>query len=420
MAHPQSIPQDVNIDFLKRFKAVRQQTMRLVSPLETEDFVVQPVADVSPPKWHLAHTTWFFEVFVLVPQVKGYRLFNENFPYLFNSYYVGAGDRWTRAARGHLTRPTVAEIMAYRSHVEKHMEAFLRDGHLAEDVAHVLEIGLQHEQQHQELLLYDIKYILGHNPLFPGYTDQPVAVSREVKPGWLAVPKGNYRIGHQGEGFCFDNELGRHEVHLEAFEIADHMVTNRAYLQFMQDGGYEDHRHWLSEGWDWLAGRVEKSPMYWVRTDGSWMHYTLGGLRKLDLNEPVSHLSFYEADAYARWKRCRLPTEFEWEVAAGMYETGLPRGNFVEQERFQPVAAEGYSFYGDLWEWTSSAYLPYPYYKAPDGALGEYNGKFMVNQKVLRGGSYATPQNHVRLTYRNFFHPHLQWLFSGVRLARHI
>ncbi|MEQ8471877.1 MAG: ergothioneine biosynthesis protein EgtB [Marinoscillum sp.] len=407
---------------LARFQKVRKQTLKLVEPLEIEDFVVQPIEDVSPPKWHLAHTTWFFEVFVLVPNVKGYQLFNKDYPYLFNSYYVAAGDRWTRAQRGHLTRPTVKEVMQYRKHVEEHLSVFLGKTEINNELKYVLEIGLQHEQQHQELLLYDVKFILGHNPLFPVYKDSdfPVkGVQREAQ--WLSVEKGNYHIGHTGDGFCFDNELGRHEVHLEAFDVSDQLVTNGEFLEFMKSGGYENHTYWLSEGWEWAKSQLIKAPMYWINENGEWLHYTFGGLKSINPVMPVSHLSYFEADAFARWKGCRLPTEFEWEVAAFHY--GLPvsaEANFMESNTFQPIPTVGQDFFGNLWEWTSSAYLPYPFYKAPDGALGEYNGKFMVNQKVLRGGSFGTSRDQIRLTYRNFFHPHLQWLFSGVRLARHI
>lgn len=410
----------VSQDLLYRFMAVRKQSEKLCAPLETEDYVVQPVADVSPPKWHLAHTTWFFEVFVLQPYMNNYRLFHKDFPLLFNSYYVSAGERWTRAERGYLTRPTVQEIYTYRRYVEEQMQQFLSTADITRELAHIMEIGMQHEQQHQELLLYDIKYILGHNPLFPPYIHNN---SPESKPGesvWLSVPGGNYKIGYKGDGFCFDNELGVHTAYLHDYEIASQPVTNGEYLQFMEDGGYSNPLVWLSDGWDWVTREGIKSPMYWIWEDNQWYQYAMSGFARIDRNAPVSHVSFYEADAYARWKGVRLPTEFEWETAAGLYESDLPdTANFVENELFAPIGQAGYGFFGNLWEWTSSAYLPYPYYEAPDGALGEYNGKFMVNQKVLRGGSYATPRNHIRLTYRNFFHPHLQWLFNGIRLARH-
>lgn len=411
-----------NAELLIRFNEVRAQTLRLCETLETEDFVVQPTMDVSPPKWHLAHTTWFFEVFVLVPHAKDYKLYHPDYPYLFNSYYVAAGERWTRAERGHLTRPTVQEVMRYRQYVEQQMQQFLAKNEVNAELQYVLEIGLQHEQQHQELLLYDIKYILGHNPLFPEYRRvNQLPKQKAVSNDWLQVGEGTYDIGHRSDGFSFDNEHGRHKVFLHAFKIASGLVTNGEYMEFMMQGGYENPSYWLSDGWDWLSNQPVKAPMYWFNENGDWFHYTLSGFEKVDVNAPVMHVSFYEADAFARWKGVRLPTEFEWEIAASIHEPDILRSaNFVEEEYFKPVATAHYSFFGNVWEWTSSAYLPYPFYKAPGGALGEYNGKFMVNQKVLRGGSFATPRNHIRLTYRNFFHPHLKWLFSGIRLAKHL
>lgn len=417
-----TISEEVHHDFLNRFLAVRAQSERLCQPLETEDFVVQPVADVSPPKWHLAHTTWFFEIFVLVPFMKGYRLFHKDYPLLFNSYYVSAGDRWQRAERGYLTRPTVQEVFDYRHYVEKQMQAFLTSCTLTGQLSHILETGIQHEQQHQELLLYDIKYILGHNPLFPAYRDLMEDKMDDSPPvEWLRVEEGNYDIGFSGPGFCFDNEKGRHQVHLHGFETASQPVNNAEYFEFMQDGGYKNHAYWLSDGWDWVNGEEIRAPLYWIREDDEWYQYTLGGLKKINWNTPVAHISYYEADAFAKWKQARLLTEFEWEVSARLFEPSVPdTANFVENGQFKPVQSRGYGFFGNLWEWTSSAYLAYPYYKALDGALGEYNGKFMVNQMVLRGGSFATPKKHIRLTYRNFFYPHSRWLFNGIRLARHV
>ncbi|REE05574.1 ergothioneine biosynthesis protein EgtB [Marinoscillum furvescens] len=418
MSHTETLTSVEELSLAQRFQDVRAQTMRLVAPLETEDLVVQPAEFVSPAKWHLAHTTWFFEVFVLQASSPSYQLFHPDFPFLFNSYYVSAGDRWTRAERGFLTRPTVAEILKYRTYVEEHLLDFLSREDLSPEQQHVMEVGLQHEQQHQELLLYDIKYILGYNPLLPVY-DSTLNVRHSATglSDWVAIEKGNYLVGFEGEGFAFDNEFGRHEVHLEAFEIADQLLTNGEYLEFMEAGGYEDHRLWLSEGWDWVSEQSRKVPLYWYQEDGRWMQYTLAGARALDLNAPVAHLSYFEADAFARWKGCRLPTEFEWEVAQA-HRQGADVGGFVEDQLSEPCSVAG-GYLGNLWEWTSSAYLPYPFYKAPKGALGEYNGKFMINQKVLRGGSYATPRSHIRPTYRNFFHPQLQWMFSGVRLAKH-
>ncbi len=412
----------LNSYFKDKFLKTRAQSMVICEPLEIEDFVVQPIVDVSPPKWHLAHTTWFFETFILVPNLKGYRVFNPDYAYLFNSYYITAGDRWTRAERGHLTRPTVKDIYNYRKYVDEHFLEFLSkeeitDGHLQ----YLIEIGLQHEQQHQELLLYDIKYVLGHNPLFPAYSEMVEHENREHKQRWISIDEGKHQIGFHGNGFSFDNEKGRHTVFLHAFEISSDPVTNGEYLEFMESGGYSRSTLWLSDGWDWTQKHQVNSPMYWVRNDDKWNHYTLGGLKTLDLNEPVSHVSFYEADAYARWAEKRLPTEFEWEVACQKEEPEIPASaNFVENGYLAPISSDDTQFYGNLWEWTESAYRPYPYYKTDEGTIGEYNGKFMMNQMVLRGGSYATPREHIRSTYRNFFQPHLQWLFNGIRLAAHI
>ena len=401
-----------------RYSQVRNQSHHLCEPLETEDYVAQPMTDVSPPKWHLAHTTWFFENFILVPYDPGYKVYHAEYCFLFNSYYVSVGARWMRADRGNLTRPTVQDIYAYREHVDEAMNLFLEKEMNAE-VIRVMELGLQHEQQHQELLLYDIKYILGQNPLFPAYSkvaDRPGSVP--VERDWLKVESGLYTIGHEGESFHFDNEKGQHQVFLEDFEIASHTVTIGEFLEFMQNGGYKEPSFWLSEGWDWVTNNQIESPLYWIKKDEGWYYYTLNGLYPLDLNESVSHVSFYEADAFARWKGLRLPTEFEWEVACDFYKND--EGNFVECRNYRPISSLKSDFLGNLWEWTASAYRPYPRYSPPSGAIGEYNGKFMINQMVLRGGSYATPKDHIRETYRNFFHPHLQWLFSGIRLARHI
>ncbi len=412
----------MNSELLSRFHQIRNQTLNLVEPLSIEDYVVQPIVDVSPPKWHLAHTTWFFETFILVPFAVDYQLVDPSYPMLFNSYYVSAGDRWSRADRGALTRPSVKEVLSYRTRVEESMGRFLVETELTESQIHIIEVGLQHEQQHQELLLYDIKYILGHNPLFPKYQDEHFNPdSIDIKAGWLPISKGNYHIGNDGEGFCFDNEQGLHEVHLESFEIRDQLVTNGEFLEFIKDGGYSNHRYWLSDGWDWVNENKMTAPMYWLSENNKWLLYSLTGLEPLPLNEPVSHVSYYEADAFAKWKGVRLPTEYEWEVAANRFgQASKTSGNFVENGRYRPQGGDSPGFFGNLWEWTASAYLPYPYYSAPEGALGEYNGKFMVNQHVLRGGSYATPAAHIRATYRNFFPPQMQWMFSGIRLARHV
>ena len=405
----------------EKFKSIRDFSLVLCDPLEKEDYVVQPTMDVSPPKWHLAHTTWFFETFLLAPFDKAFKPFNKDYALLFNSYYIAAGERWVRSERGALTRPTVEEVIAYRKYVDQACVEYLETHQLSDRERYILEVGLNHEQQHQELLLYDIKYILGHNPLFPRYTQmKQESLIRNVEPGWIEVPEGVYEIGHKEDSFCYDNETSPHKVYLQHMEIANQLVTNKEYLEFIQDGGYTSHQYWLSEGWDWVNRERIKAPMYWIREDDDWYQYTLNGLQPLDKNLPVSHISFYEAEAFATWKGYRLPTEFEWEVAARMTEPNISKdSNFVESGHFSERATGGYDFLGNLWEWTSSPYRPYPHFKPDEGALGEYNGKFMINQMVLRGGSYGTSKSHIRHTYRNFFHPHLQWMFSGIRLARY-
>lgn len=407
-------------DLLTFFKRVRTHSHTLCEPLEIEDFVVQPVKDVSPIKWHLAHTTWFFESFVLKPSFEGYKEYHPKYALLFNSYYISAGDRWTRENRGQLTRPTVQEIFAYREHVDRAMESFLTTADLSEELHAVITLGCHHEQQHQELFLYDIKRILGDNPLFPPYS----TVSKEEKNSkydstWLTIQEGTYEVGYEGEGFHFDNERGRHTVFLHEYQIQSGLVTNGAFMQFIQEGGYTNHMLWLSEGWDWVNGNAIHAPRYWHLEDGGvWWHYTLNGYEPVDPNDPLCHISYYEAEAYARWKECRLPTEQEWEVACKIHASeDLSEGNFVEDMRWRPVQSP--SFLGNVWQWTSSAYAPYPYFQQAEGALGEYNGKFMVNQMVLRGGSFGTSRTHIRPTYRNFFHPHLRWMFAGIRLAKH-
>ncbi len=408
-------------EIIDRLFQVRKQSLKICEPLEIEDYVVQPITDVSPPKWHLAHTTWFFETFILSVYNSEYVPFHPDFHFLFNSYYISAGDRWARADRGNLTRPSVSEIFDYRSYVDINLKNFLGHAEMNDSLLHVLEVGIQHEQQHQELLIYDIKYILGHNPTYPIYKKSNHSTCQEIpKRTWLKVDEGPYKIGFEGEGFCFDNELGVHTQYLHEFEIANALVTNREFLQFIEAGGYKNHLNWLSEGWDWVQQNQISQPLYWTNEGNEWKYYTLSGLKSIDWNAPVSHISFYEADAFAKWKNCRLPTEFEWEVAAKLYTQPSVHDNFVEHQKFETINTGQSDFYGNVWEWTASAYRPYPFYKAPEGALGEYNGKFMINQMVLRGGSYATPLNHIRPTYRNFFHPHLRWMCSGLRLARHI
>ena len=376
------------------FLETRQYSEDLCQPLEIEDYVVQPVVDVSPPKWHLGHTTWFFEEFIIKPYLPGYRIFDEDFAFVFNSYYESVGKRVVRANRGNLSRPSVQDVYKYRHYVTEAIKS-LFESEQDKELLYLLEIGIHHEKQHQELLLTDIKFILGNNPLLPVYSENKVENKAQSPTlNWIKMDAGIYEIGHQGEGFYYDNELGRHRVFLESYQIADRLVTNAEFLEFIQDGGYDHFDNWHAEGWDWVRLNQVRAPLYWHLIDDTWQQFTLRGLKEIELMAPVTHLSYYEAFAYSQWKGCRLPTEFEWEVA---------------QEQFQ---------WGARWEWTESAYLPYPGYKKAEGALGEYNGKFMVNQKVLRGGSVATPSNHTRSTYRNFFHPHLRWQFTGLRLAR--
>ena len=404
-----------------RFLAIRKQTEMICSPLKTEDYVVQPIVDVSPPKWHLGHTTWFFETFILKDHNEGYQEFDPDFNYLFNSYYESVGSRVIRTDRGNITRPSVEEVMKYRAYVNEHMTSFL-DNVYDNSLDELIELGLQHEQQHQELLIYDIKYILGKNPLFPAYGSR-VEINyykaRDIR--WLNVDEGIYEIGFEGDGFSFDNEHGRHKVFLNKYAVTDRLSTNGEYLEFIENGGYKNFRHWLSDGWTWVNENNIEAPEHWHNQDGKWYQYNLnGGLVPIELDCPVTHVSFYEADAFAKWKGLRLPTEEEWEVACNKFGK-IDNSNFSDQTYFQPLPSNSNNqFYGDCWEWTASAYRPYPYYEAPEGAVGEYNGKFMINQMVLRGGSCATPKNHIRDTYRNFFHPHLRWMFSGIRLAKHL
>lgn len=407
-----------------KFQKVRKQSTHICAPLKIEDYVVQPVVDVSPPKWHLGHTTWFFETFILAPNKVGYKLFNKAYGFVFNSYYETVGNRVLRTDRGNLTRPSVEDIFKYRKYVDEHILDFLnRLEKCPKELLDLIELGLQHEQQHQELLLYDIKYILGHNPLFPAYKSMSKnsGISNLRPINFLEVPTGNYQIGNDSNDFHFDNEEGTHTVYLHDYAIADRLVSNGEYLEFIEAGGYQAFQYWLSDGWTWVKENQKESPLYWHKIEGKWNYYTLNGLKELELDEPVAHISLYEADAYARWKEMRLPTEHEWEIACKNHQPNkLEKSNFVEKEYLSPTYTDNnYQFYGDLWEWTNSAYLPYPYFKASPGAIGEYNGKFMINQMVLRGGSYGTPKDHIRSTYRNFFSPHLQWHFAGIRLAKH-
>ncbi|TCD08348.1 ergothioneine biosynthesis protein EgtB [Pedobacter frigidisoli] len=382
------------MNLVEQYKQIRKHSEKICEPLETEDYVVQPVEDVSPPKWHLGHTTWFFETFILIPNAAEYQVFSENYNYVFNSYYETIGNRVIRTDRGNLSRPSVNDVYQYRAYVDEAMERFLQTT-ISDELLELLILGFNHEQQHQELLLTDIKYILGNNPLFPPYSadwKEESYLATEAK--LITINEGVYEIGYDGGDFCFDNELNRHKVYLQEFEVSSELVTNGEYLDFIKDGGYTNFNFWHAEGWDWVLRNQIKAPMYWHLIDGEWCNYTLNGISLIDAKQSVTHISYYEAYAFASWKGMRLPTEFEWEVAAKQLN------------------------WGKRWEWTESAYLPYPGFNKAPGAIGEYNGKFMVNQKVLRGASVATPENHSRITYRNFFHPHLRWQFTGIRLAK--
>jgi ergothioneine biosynthesis protein EgtB len=409
--------------WLARYVAVRAQTERLAEPLEAEDMVVQSMPDVSPTRWHLAHTTWFFETFVLRRVRPAEPVFHPAYERLFNSYYNAVGNPFPRPRRGLLSRPTVAEVLRYRRHVDERIRAWLEASTAPDATAlSVLELGLNHEQQHQELILTDIQHVLAQNPLRPVYraADAPTPGASAGPAAWVPFPGGEARIGHGGTGFCFDNEQPRHRVLLEDHELAARPVTNGEYLAFVEAGGYRDPLLWLSEGWAAVQAGGWEAPLYWEREGGVWHRFSLGGFSPVRAEDPVTHVSLYEADAYARWAGARLPTEAEWEHAAQGLDT---RGSFLEGGALEPRAARDdgaglRQMFGDVWEWTSSAYAAYPGYRPAAGALGEYNGKFMCNQHVLRGGSCATPAGHVRPTYRNFFPASARWQFTGIRLAR--
>jgi ergothioneine biosynthesis protein EgtB len=379
------------------FASVRAYTEKLCEPLEIEDYIPQPVVDVSPPRWNIAHVTWFFEEMILKKYLPDYHVFDPNFSFLFNSYYNSIGERTPRDNRGALSRPTVRDVFAYRKHVNEHVDILLASlpGHQhAETVRELVTLGLNHEQQHQELFLTDLKFTFSQNPLYPAYREGFAPEETQENRGeTVNIVEGVYEIGHTGGGFCFDNELSRHKVYLHDYIIAAQCVTNAEFIEFIEAGAYRDFRLWHSEGWDWVNRDSICSPLYWENRDGEWLQFTLGGLRPIVPDAPVCHVSFYEASAFAEWSGKRLPTEFEWEVASDRFDWGL------------------------RWEWTNSAYMPYPGFAKADGAVGEYNGKFMINQMVLRGASVATPPGHSRATYRNFFHPHLRWQFTGIRLA---
>lgn len=406
-------------DLKDRFFATRRLTAELAAPLSDADATVQSMPDASPTKWHLAHVTWFLETFILRDHVAGYRAFDDSFGYLFNSYYEAEGARHSRAARGLITRPSLAQILDYRAHVETALHGEWNN--LPEAALQLTELAIHHEQQHQELLLTDILHLFSQNPTLPAYWPEPglrTATRDAAAPlGWIEGPSGIQPIGHGGNGFAFDCEGPRHEVLLQPFALADRTVTNGEWIQFMDDGGYSEPKHWLADGWAWVQSDGIAAALYWQHDDGQWLSFGLEGLRAVDPAAPVSHINLYEADAYASWAGARLPTEAEWEVVAGSRDPN--EGNQLDTAGVvRPAESEASALFGNVWQWTGSAYRPYPGFRAAEGAVGEYNGKFMSGQFVLRGGSCATPRGHMRASYRNFFYPHQRWQFTGLRLAR--
>jgi len=406
----------------KQFADIRQTSMKITAWLSAEDHMLQSMPEASPAKWHLAHTTWFFETFVLLAHLPGYKPFDDRYQYLFNSYYKQLGAHPYRGARGLLSRPSLGEVHAYRDHVNRALLALLESSD--DSVNDLVELGLNHEQQHQELILTDVKHGLWSSPLRPEAIREPRAQAAAPRLEWVEFDGGIHAIGHAGDGFAFDNESPRHEVLLQPFRLASRAVTNREYLEFMEDGGYRRPQLWLSDGWDVVSTQAWNAPLYWEKNDdGKWQQFVLNGTRRtgmkvVDPAEPVCHVSFYEADAYARWSDARLLTEEEWEIAAVQMPS---KGSFLDDYEFQPKPAQAsgnQQMLGDVWEWTASPYIPYPGFKPAEGVIGEYNGKFMCNQLVLRGGSCATPASHIRPSYRNFFPPHARWQFSGIRLAK--
>lgn len=381
-------------ELLQLFQNTRAHSVALCEPLHIEDYLPQPVDFASPPKWHLSHSTWFFEEMVLKKFVTDYKIFNPHFSFLFNSYYQTIGERAIRTERGTITRPTVAEVYEYRKYVDAHIELLLQNV-INPELEELIILGVNHEQQHQELLITDLKHTFSYNPIHPVYKENfNLTAQKNDAEGWLQISEGIYEIGFEGEGFHFDNEKGRHKVFLHDFEIAKFLVTNADFLEFMEAGGYDNFKFWLDEGWNWVNENQIKSPLYWTKIDGDWHSFTLEGLKSIEPDHILTHISFYEAQAFATWKGLRLPTEFEWEAAADQLN------------------------WGKRWEWSYSAYLPYPKFQIAEGAVGEYNGKFMVSQMVLRGASTATPKGHERKTYRNFFHPKHRWQVTGIRLAK--
>ena len=411
----QPLPAPDQTPIAQRYQQVRDLTVELCGTLTPEDMTVQSMPDASPAKWHLAHSSWFFENFLLTPHFKDYRPFDPQFNYLFNSYYYSVGSMYPRPVRGLLSRPGVEKIKSYRAHVDKHMHRLLETCSFEAELIYLTILGLNHEQQHQELLLMDIKHLFSRNPLKPAWRELPIPANTAASPlKFISRPEGLLAIGHAGSGFAFDNETPRHRVFIQAHSVANRLTTNGEYREFIRAGGYSTPELWLSDGWATVQREGWNRPLYW--NEDKTLEFTLAGERELNLDTPVCHLSYYEADAFARWTGARLPTEMEWEYLA----TDEPvAGNLLESGEFHPRAAAGASqLFGDVWEWTVSSYAPYPGFKPLAGSLGEYNGKFMINQMVVRGGCCVTPRDHVRASYRNFFYPQQRWQFAGLRLAR--
>ena len=424
--HASQAQEFVSSSLRRCYQEIRKATLGLTRGFSAEDLMLQSMTDASPAKWHLAHTTWFFETFILNERVPGYKPFDPRFKLLFNSYYKQLGSHPLRGSRGLMSRPSLEEVHAYRASVDDAMLRYLEieagAGGDHEGVA-LVELGLNHEQQHQELILADLKHALWSMPLRLGHVSCPRAVNSALPVGWIEFAGGIHEIGHSGDGFAFDNEGPRHEVLLQPFQLASRLVTNGEYLEFMRDGGYQKPELWLSDGWDAVCAQRWNSPLYWERDEasGTWMELTFGGMQEVDPAAPVCHVSYYEADAFGRWRGARLPREEEWEVAAVRTPFDSAKGALQENGVFHPQPARGtglQQMFGDVWEWTASAYLGYPGFEPAPGLVGEYNGKFMSNQMVLRGGSCVTPESHIRATYRNFFPPHARWQFMGIRLAK--
>lgn len=410
-----SLPEINKENLINRYQLVRQKTLEICSHIENEDFVVQPAAEVSPPKWHLGHTSWFFEELILAKYQNNYTRFNNHYSTLFNSYYKALGSHTIQANRGNLSRPTVSEIVQYRTNIDEQLINFIFRNNLTSDILFLLETGLHHEQQHQELLYMDIKYILGSNELETRYS--PLILKDALQPtlGWTDFTEGVYEIGYDGPDFSYDNERPRHKNYLYPFSMNQSLVTNGEFLEFVEDNGYSKSKYWLSQGWDWVNQQQIQHPLYWSMVGENWHEYTLHGLIPLDLNKPLVHISYFEADAFANWKKLRLPTEQEFEVFLAVSEIAETN---EDEKIYHPNSAQQVA--GQVWCWTRSQYSPYPRFKAFDGLLNEYNGKFMCNQFVLKGGCIVTPDNHYRHSYRNFYLPQQRWMFSGIRLAKDI